>query len=172
MQASNIFDIVVVTLLIVVGAIQARKGFFLQLGSITGHIAGLLFSLIIAPLAIKFIEGKLTVRINPLFLAWLVFLSLYVLFFLIIKWLGHSCSNMAKGTKVEKIDKLLGFILGLVLTFIVLVVLLYLMSKSSDDQNIINAPSWYGNSVSYQYVFKPCVEVFGNLINAVNGGSK
>lgn len=131
----------------------------MQLGSIAGVVLGAFLALLSTKFLLDFVESRLTVYVNPFLLSYVSFLLLYILFFMSVKYLGYNCSNMAKKTKFEIIDNVLGFILGVFIAYIILLLVIMLLDK----QSVFAVKQVYSDSFVYKNIFTPSIDFLKSL---------
>ncbi|MBN2443291.1 MAG: CvpA family protein [Spirochaetales bacterium] len=121
----SILDIIIIIITIIITVRCILKGFvdeFLSMAALIGGIAGAIF--LSGPIG-KLLEQNTGLGMWSQIVA---FLGCFVVIYIIIKILEGVIHNIFEKFNLDKLDKALGFLLGLVEAFLVIAVFIFLLS--------------------------------------------
>ena len=127
-----------------------RNGFLYYFSSISGYFFGLLFSIMLSGNIFNFLKEKLTISVSEILLSYLSFMLVFLVILYIFKWLIGSVSGVLNAIRLEYIDKLLGFVLGAVATFLFLDMVIMILTR----QQFFDVSSIYDGSRIYTLIIK------------------
>ena len=98
----------------------------------------------------NFLKEKLTISVSEILLSYLSFMLVFLVILYIFKWLIGSVSGVLNAIRLEYIDKLLGFVLGAVATFLFLDMVIMILTR----QQFFDVSSIYDGSRIYTLIIK------------------
>ena len=145
----NIVDVVIVVLAFMAAVVGSVRGFALEFSSRVGFLIGLVVALFFVR------EGSiLLLDTFDLSLFWAVFIAFVILFiigYLLMMALGSLLDKTLDALKLEWLDRLLGFFLGIVEMLVLAAFIIYVLEL----QKVVDVSPYLDPSVITERFLKP-----------------
>jgi membrane protein required for colicin V production len=148
----NIVDIVILAITVLVAVVASIKGFAREFSSRVGILAGAIIALYFSNIGVnKILE---TFEISLLWATVISFVVFFVGGFIVVMILGYLLEKTLTALKLGWLDKILGFLLGIVEFGVVLAILLFL----AKGQEVVNVDNYVDNSLILTKIISPVSE--------------
>jgi membrane protein required for colicin V production len=158
----NIVDIILILLLLWGGIAGFRNGFFREAASLLGIIIGIFLAIIAADVAGRVLAGM--VSWNPLPIRIIAFLIAFALIALLMKAIGEALTRVFKIILLNFVNRLAGFVFGLLKVALLLSLLLFLLRLVNEHWTFL-PESWLQGSFLFGRIEALAPSIFGGLTN-------
>lgn len=146
----SVLDIIIFVIFIAGGIVVTLKGFFNELGAKASYFIGFLVSMMFTRRLTYFIANALEVK-ALLVVSLITFLVLFYIGFFLCRILASVLTRAIEGVRLEIINKVLGFFLGIIEAFVAISLVLYILRY----QTLFNLSKVLNNSFMYTKIFSP-----------------
>ena len=140
----NILDIIIGIILILFAFSGFRKGLILEAFYLASYIIGVYGALYFSDMITSWLSEL--IKVQPEYIALIAFILTFIIFLVVFRYLGHLMSNLAEAIHLGFIDKIGGFVFGilkgLLLTSIFIIILNTMgvdniLDKDTRDQSFL-----------------------------------
>lgn len=149
----GVLDIIILVVLFAGGIVVSIKGFFRELGAKASYFVGFLTSMMFTRRLASFIYSR--IEAEELLVSFLTYLVLFFVGFFLCRVLSSVLEKATDGIGLSVVDKILGFVLGMIESLICIAVVIWLLGL----QNLFDFSSVLSNSFFYNKVFYPMYTV-------------
>jgi membrane protein required for colicin V production len=155
----NYMDIILLTLLILSAFNGLRKGFIEELAGLAALILGIWAALHFSGIVAQLLSENL--NIQGRYLPVIAFVATFIVVIILVNLIGSAVSGMVKAVKLGLVNRLAGFVFGVIKGALILSVLLVVFNKLDQDVHLIPAEAKSGSRM-YEPVknFAPSVFPF------------
>lgn len=133
------FDIVSLIILLIMAIRVAFRGFIAEIMSMASVIAGIIIAVVfthpVSMLLQEYIGDSFWNKV-------IAFLGLFLISYLLIKIFENSLNTLVEKVQLEKLDQALGFFLGLLEGFLLIVILVFILKA----QPVVSIENLFENS--------------------------
>lgn len=160
----SILDFIFIGILASISFAIYRKGFVEEIFSHLAWIVSSVLSLILAPLFAFKVVSHITKVENEILLYLIAFVSLFILFYLIIRIIGSFVDSIFKLPILKDLNKVLGAMLGLIEGIIIISIVLQLLLL----QPFVPIDVWMKDSVVAPLFIKYILGIdFGKILHKI-----
>ncbi|MCQ2588883.1 MAG: CvpA family protein [Treponema sp.] len=152
----NVIDIVFIIIILIFAITAAAKGFVKEIFNKISWIAGIIIGCLFAKKLQPFLVGTVKNEFLALLAA---FLLIFIVVFLVIQIIKTIIGQAFEGDIMKGLDKSLGFFLGIVEGFAVVMLIIII----SNGQTLIPVEGIFANSFFYKLI-QPLIPSTTNLI--------
>ena len=136
------FDIVSLIILFLLAIRATFRGFLTELMSMASIIVGIIIAVVFTRPVSLLLQDYIG---NSFWNMVIAFLGLFLVSYLIIKIFENSLNTLIEKVQLEKLDQSLGFFLGLIEGFLLIVILVFALKA----QQIFDVSKFFANSYAY-----------------------
>ncbi|MFA5513401.1 MAG: CvpA family protein [Sphaerochaetaceae bacterium] len=148
----NIVDVVVLAIAVLAAVVGSVKGFAREFSSRVGLLVGAIIALYFSNLGTPIILN--TFDISLFWATVIAFVAFFVGGFVVVMVIGFLLEKTLTALKLGWLDKILGFVLGIVEFGVVLALLLFL----AKNQKVVNVDDYVNKSIILTKVIGPLSE--------------
>ncbi|MDR0645099.1 MAG: CvpA family protein [Treponema sp.] len=152
----TVIDIIFLILILIFAVHAGLKGFVEQISSLASVILGVLAGFFFYKNGAAFLKTKLpsleSIKILPEILS---FIILFFIVFAVVKFIGALLKNIVEGVHLGKLDKILGFLVGMVEGLAIVVAVIFIIRI----QPLFDPSSVLAGSI-FEQTFSPLLAVF------------
>lgn len=163
MEYLTTVDYIILVLLAIGGIWGAIKGFIDEFSSKCGYVMGLLVAFMFTASLAKLFAVKF--NFPYWFAAFLAYFIIFMVGYSVVRGLGTVIDNIFEASKLDVVDHLLGFFLGLVEALLFLGLIEYALNF----QNLFNVQGLFNDSFISSRLIMPVFNWVGGLVNNTVG---
>ncbi len=149
----NIVDVLILIIALLAAVTGVARGFAMGFSSRVGFLVGFLVALLFGSLGAGVIAE--TFDFPPLWSTLMAFVLLFIVGYILIMLVGSLLERTLEMLHLDWLDRILGFVLGMVEAFIMVAFIIYLLEL----QNVIDLSAFFDRSVITTKVIKPLTPV-------------
>lgn len=150
MNSISILDILILLSLVASGIIVSSRGFFHELGSKASYFIGILVGLMFTKRLSVFVSEHTDLNYG-LICTYLSFFTLFLIGAILCRLFSTILENALDGVKLSNLSRVMGFALGILEGFIVLLFILWVLKF----QTIIDINEYLNKSIIYNNIINP-----------------
>jgi membrane protein required for colicin V production len=135
------FDIVSIIIILILSVRATFRGFIVEIMSMASIIVGISIAVIFTRPVSVLLQNYIG---NSFWNVIIAFLGLFLISYLIIKVFENSLNALIEKVQLEKLDQSLGFFLGLIEGFLLLVIIVFALKA----QTLFDVTALFDNSIS------------------------
>lgn len=145
----GVLDIIIFVVFFAGGVVVAIKGFFRELGAKASYFIGFLTAVMFTRRLGGFIERQ--VGGEELLVSFLTYMALFFIGFFLCRLLSYVLATATEGIGLSVLDRILGFVLGVLEAFVCVALVIWLLNF----QSVFNFSKIFSSSFMYNKVFIP-----------------